>query len=125
MQLRLPSWLAPIPGGTASRHTGAGLSIRIDKRIHSETAVRNACYWFSRIAEASISDAGRRYWVVVLSPCGELKELPETLEGDFRRELLDQELRAQIARETRFVRDAIVSRAFGLDKGRTGSERAP
>lgn len=85
--------------------------IVIDPRIYRLSAVKKAAYRLGNRSFAEIdvlSDGTIRVRLTAKSD----KESLETLEGDFRNELLDQDLRESIADETQGVRNLLLAQAF-------------
>lgn len=87
------------------------IALLIDPRVYRLSAVKKAAYRFGNRCFVSIeagTDDGIR---ILLTPKNESMR-GESLEGDFRNELLDQELREAIAEETERVRNLILAHAF-------------
>jgi len=87
------------------------IAFTVDSRVFRLSAVKKAAYRLSDRCRARIElgpDNGIQVWLRAKS-----EDLsPEVLEGDFRNELLDQELREEIAEETERVRNLILAHAF-------------
>jgi His-Xaa-Ser system protein HxsD len=84
--------------------------IDVDLRLYPRAAIMKTCYWFSGRCTASveqISDEVVRVRLVPKSTASGAK-----LEDEFRTELLDQVVRAQVAEETKNIRELIVAQAF-------------
>lgn len=90
--------------------SGPGVSVEIDLRVYSIQAVKKACYALGSIATSSIQLSGEQKAMVSLLPRGLFPEAE--LVQFFQQELLDQDLREIIARETEPLRNLIFAHAL-------------
>jgi His-Xaa-Ser system protein HxsD len=108
--------------------TDGELVFIVDESIYSREAVLRTCYWFTDRCFLFVSRSvpGRLTISVRAKPGG---EAVETAAGEFGNALLDQQLRLDIERETRGVRELIVAKAFAegnlLEDGPIGDDRDP
>ncbi len=86
-------------------------SIIVDARAYRLSAVKKAAYRMADRCFVRIEEESDGRVEVSLTPKTE-QILSETLEGMFRNELLDQDLRECIAEETELVRNLILAQAF-------------
>ena len=88
------------------------LTMTLDTAVYSLEAIQRACYWLADRCYVFLEPAepaeGVRARVVLKDPQGSLQEIA----GEFGNRILDEQLRRQIADETRTVRDFIVTQAF-------------
>jgi His-Xaa-Ser system protein HxsD len=85
-------------------------AVRLDLTVFRESAVKKAAYNFSgRCAVTLHRDADTL--VATLRPT-QLASDAADLAGEFCNEVLDQELRASVAEETRGIRDLLIAQAF-------------
>lgn len=100
----------------------------IDETIYSREAVLRACYWFTDRSYLFISrpSSGHLTVTVRAKPGGPALEV---VAGDFGNALLDQQVRIDIERETRALRELIVAKAFAasgaLEDPPVGDDRDP
>lgn len=96
------------PEAAASLSRG---TLTFDEAVYCLTAIKKAAYKFSDRCWFSIESQNQRVSVTV-----DLKDsCPSTLQdvlGEFSNEVLDQDLREQISRETEALRNLIVAHAF-------------
>jgi His-Xaa-Ser system protein HxsD len=87
------------------------VSIIVDARVYRLSAVKKAAYRMADRCFVRIEAESAGRIEVRLAP--KTEQIPcETLEGMFRNELLDQDLRETIAEETERVRNLILAQAF-------------
>lgn len=87
------------------------MRLEIDQSVYSLEAVQKAAYRFIDRLTVLISQSEK----VILCDINVIAgrdDLLEPLLADFKRELLDQQLRVQIKNETKDVRNLILSYAF-------------
>jgi His-Xaa-Ser system protein HxsD len=95
--------------------------VKFDARIYALPVIKKAAYRFLKTFVTEISQEGET-WVCTLSFAHAADaEGMERAERDLRAEVLDQDLRASIARETEAVRNAVLALAFSRT-GLQGSE---
>ncbi len=83
----------------------------VDASVYRLSAVKKAAYRLADRCFVQIEAlAGGRIQVTLTAKSGNTPL--STLEGDFRNELLDQDLRETIAEETKGVRNLILAQAF-------------
>lgn len=92
-----------------------------DARVYALPVIKKAAYRFLKIFDTEIVQEGET-WVCVLNcaPSSSSANCEQAVR-EFRAEVLDQDLRASIARETEPVRNAILAIAFSRT-GLQGSE---
>lgn len=104
-----------------SGSTGAHHRVSFDVRVYALPAIKKAAYRFLKSFDTEITQDGNS-WVCMLRFALPVDtEAIERAERDFRAEVLDQDLRASIARETEPVRNAVLALAFSRT-GLQGSE---
>ena len=86
------------------------LVAKFDRNVYGSSAVKKAAYKFGGLFDVLIEGAGE-FTVVLLRPTA-ANSKPDEFVGDFCNEVLDQELREEIAAETRGVRDLLLAQAF-------------
>ena len=85
--------------------------VSVDASVYRLSAVKKAAYRLGDRCFVQIEAlAGGRIQVRLTAKSGNTPL--DTLEGDFRNELLDQDLRESIAEETERVRNLILAQAF-------------
>lgn len=87
------------------------ITFSVDPRVYRLSAVKKAAYRLGDRCFARIEVLSEVSVQVGLTAKSEETSLP-TLEGEFRNELLDQDLRESIAEETERVRNLILAQAF-------------
>ena len=85
--------------------------IRIDTSLYTLEAIFRACYKFTDRCFLFLERADTDTVVVQFRASAGRSDLAETV-GAFQNELIDQHLRADIARQTRDIRNWIVAQAF-------------
>jgi len=86
-------------------------SLVVDLSIFPEEVVLKACYAFTGRAYLQVSRLSESQVRVEVRPqAGHV--LPAALAGEFGNELIDQRIRADLARETAQIREIIVAQAF-------------
>ena len=83
---------------------------RFDRNVYRLNAVKKAAYTYGNIFHVSIEEADG-FVVVSLWPSSSNTD-PEEAVGRFCNEVLDQELREEIAAETNGIRDLLLAHAF-------------
>jgi His-Xaa-Ser system protein HxsD len=87
------------------------ITLSVDATVYGLSAVKKAAYRLGDRCFVQIEAPTGAPIVVRLSP--KSADMPiERLEGEFRNELLDQDLRESIAKETERVRNLILAQAF-------------
>lgn len=92
--------------------TGAHHRVSFDARVYALPAIKKAAYRFLKSFDTEITQKGET-WVCILrfnQPCD--VAAIERAERELRAEVLDQDLRVSIARETEPVRNAVLALAF-------------
>ena len=84
------------------------LELEIDLRVYSLDAAKKTAYRFSDRANASFRQTSEHLWVIEFS----IKQNSTLTEAEVLSELLDQDLREQVAEETKMVRDLLMAQAF-------------
>ncbi len=85
--------------------------VTLDLRVHSMEAVKKAAYRFGGGCHASLKLADEHHVVVELRP-RDLLQVQTSLASDFELAVLDEGLRADIAKQTEAVRNLIIAAAF-------------
>lgn len=83
----------------------------MDTGLYSREAVFRACYQFTDRCFLFLEPAGDAAIVVEFRKRSPLADLTEIV-GSFANELINQKVRADIARETQGIRELIVAQAF-------------
>ena len=104
------------------------LALTVDETIYSREAVLRTCYWFTDRCYLFVSrSAPDCLTVSVRAKPGRLAL--DAVAGEFANALLDQQVRLDIERETRTVRELIVAKAFAesgvLEDSPVGDDRDP
>lgn len=96
----------------ADRVTTMGVTVSFAPSLYDIEAVKRAAYRFSdRISVQITQDADGTHCALLPLRCDGGLDL-QMLEGQFRNEVLDQDLRSKIAAETEGYRNLILSLAF-------------
>ena len=92
----------------SENHTSISISVDLD--IYSQMAVKKACYRIAdqAVTELTLEDEGRM--LVGISAIGD--QSADQLKNRFLQELLDQDLRETVAKETNPVRNLIMAHAL-------------
>jgi len=93
-----------------SRMPDGSFVARFDGKVYRMTAVKKAAYKYAVLFHVLIEEADGSV-VVSLRPTSSNADSEEAV-GRFCNEVLDQELREQIAAETNGVRDLLLAQAF-------------
>lgn len=103
--------LRPIDATPPIWAMGSAIGLEVATRIFSRTAILRACYSFSRRYYVFVSEGkAADLWNVFLKP---KENTPlEAIAGDFANELVDQQLRISILKETGAIRELIVAHAL-------------
>lgn len=101
---------------------GASAIVSFSTKVYDLETVKKAAYRLTNLAafDFSISDAEISCTVTVLP--GKDAETVERVVNEFRNEVLDQDLRRTVARETEAARNAILAYAFSRT-GLQGDDR--
>jgi His-Xaa-Ser system protein HxsD len=86
------------------------LVVRLDRAVYRLSAVKKAAYKYGGFFSILIEES-EKSTVVSLKPTATCQN-PDEAAGQFCNEVLDQELREEIAAETRGVRDLLLAHAF-------------
>ena len=86
------------------------LRISFPSDLYELEAVKLAAYRFANEASVELEPVGERL-LCILKPLGTSIDL-EKLEARFRCEVIDQDLRKRIARETEGLRNLVLAHAF-------------
>ena len=92
----------------------------VNTRLYTLEAVFRSCYLFTDRCYLFLTQAQDDVIVVEFRPRERTVNLQDVL-GLFANELINQRLRADIAKETQTIREMIIARAFG-DVGQSVSE---
>jgi His-Xaa-Ser system protein HxsD len=86
--------------------------IIFDNSVYSISAVKKAAYRFLDVFSATISTEDGAIKCTIAFPSGPNEERIVSIIDDFRKEVLDQDLREILKRETEQVRNLILAHAF-------------
>src|ERR1017187_461393 len=92
------------------RMADGNFGVRFDRKVYRLSAVKKAAYKYGNIFHVMIEEADG-FILVSLRPTSANGD-PEEAAGNFCNEVLDQELREEIAAETNGVRDLLLAHAF-------------
>ncbi len=87
------------------------ITVQVDPRVFRLSAVKKAAYRIGDRCFVRIEIPPESGILVTLTPKS-ADGSPAELEGDFRNDLLDQELREEIAEQTERVRNLLLAQAF-------------
>src|SRR2546428_11106641 len=98
----------------------------VDESIYDRVATLRACYWFTDRCYVFVSRAEPGHLAISIRAKASDARLT-ALAGEFANALLDHQVRRDIERETRSVRELIVAKAFAegnfLDDPPVGDDR--
>jgi His-Xaa-Ser system protein HxsD len=107
----------------------AALSVPVDSSIYSVSAILRTAYWFTDRCYILVTRDEPGHYCVHFSPKPDEQVDLASLVGEFTNSLLDQQLRVELAAETRGVRELIVAKAFAegdlLDDPVPGTDADP
>jgi len=83
----------------------------VDEAIYCRRAILQTCYWFTDRCYIFVSRHDSARLAVRLKSKGDPAVIDD-LVGEFENALIDNQLRAEIQRETATLRDLIVAKAF-------------
>jgi len=95
---------------TLPRMSDGGFVARFDSKVCKLTAVKKAAYKYGNVFHIMIEETDG-FILVSLRPTSSNSD-PEEAVGRFCNEVLDQELREEIAAETNGIRDLLLAHAF-------------
>jgi His-Xaa-Ser system protein HxsD len=102
-------------GGSIAR---ASTRVTFDARVYALPIIKKAAYRFLKSFDTEITQEADAWLCTLKFAVPASADAIEQAEREFRAEVLDQDLRASIARETEPVRNAILALAFS----RTGMQ---
>ena len=113
---------ARAPAGADQQHDGsAPVTLPVDLRVYTLNALLRACYLFTDRCYVFLRRTAEHEVAVDFRSSGPDGDMDDIV-GLFGNELLNQRLRADIARETKDIRDRIVAQAFAeADLGNSGT----
>jgi len=85
--------------------------LSFDKNVYSLAAIKKAAYKFAAEFATNISDKEKIEVKITFNSDIKKEEYPKIVQG-FQHEVLDQDLREQIAKETGPIRNVILAEAF-------------
>src|SRR5437868_2532293 len=94
-----------------SAHSRAAI-VELDSTVYRLEAIKKAAYKFGDRCFVQIDTDANRRVVITLTAKRVLMDDVEQLAGEFRNEVLDQELREIVAKETEAVRNLLLAQAF-------------
>lgn len=86
--------------------------VTLDGAVYSVTVVKKASYKFIDVFSAEIRTDGSAVTCDLLFDTQRTEEDIESIVSDFRKEVLDQDLREKLKKETEQVRNVILAHAF-------------
>jgi His-Xaa-Ser system protein HxsD len=89
-----------------------GIALVFDREVHSLIAIKKAAYRFLDRFSANITIDGKRINCVLSFPASSDHHGRTRLAEDFRKEVLDQDLRETLKAETEPTRNLILAYAF-------------
>jgi His-Xaa-Ser system protein HxsD len=89
------------------------LTAIVDQRIYSRKALLRTCYWYTDKLYVYIEVLDPNRYAVRFRQCENVAVDLTALAGQFLNDLLENELRTQIATETAPVREMLVAKALG------------
>ena len=92
------------------RTTDGSLLVCFSRNVYGLSAVKKAAYKYGHLFHVLIEEA-EQSTLATLRPTATCRD-PEEAAGQFCNEALDQQLREEIAAETRGVRDLLLAHAF-------------
>jgi His-Xaa-Ser system protein HxsD len=97
---------------SAGSDIGTSTRVTFDARVYALPVIKKAAYRLLRSFDTEITQEGDT-WICTLRFAGPTSaDAVERAERELRAEVLDQDLRASIARETEPVRNAVLALAF-------------
>ena len=84
----------------------------IDKSVHLLSAVKKAALKFTDICSFDFKDGGTTIEITMTVQSDLTEDAQQKILSDFKTEILDQELRESIAKETEPVRNLILANVF-------------
>lgn len=96
----------------ADQRNNSPLRVAFDARVYALPAIKKAAYRFLKVFNTDITQEGDAWICKLRFTQSADAEAVERAERDFRTEVLDQDLRASIARETEPIRNAVLALAF-------------
>ena len=97
---------------SAGSDIGTSTRVTFDTRVYALPAIKKAAYRFLRSFDTEITQEGDTWICTLKFAVPTSTDAVEGAERDLRAEVLDQDLRGSIARETEPVRNAILALAF-------------
>ena len=102
-------------------NAGASTRVTFDARVYALPIIKKSAYRFLKSFDTEITQEGDAWHCTLKFAAPASADAVEQAEREFRTAVLDQDLRASIARETAPVRNAILALAFSRT-GLQGSE---
>jgi His-Xaa-Ser system protein HxsD len=96
---------------TAVRREDGNVGVEVDTNFFCEEAILKAAYQFTRLCHVKLATVGEGAAQVVISPKDPQTDL-DRLVPEFLNELIDQQLRVKVQRETADIQRLIVAEAF-------------
>lgn len=96
--------------GAVYRISGGDLVAKFDRNVYRLSAIKKAAYKYGGLFCVLIEESDR-FTVVTLRPKA-ANDKPEESAGEFCNEVLDRELREEIAAETVGIRNLLLAHAF-------------
>jgi len=101
-----------VPHADIARADADGLRVRFDCRAYDLLSIQKAAYKFGDRCHVLISPDEENTYVDVVLQAKRTLDNPRFLAGEFCNEVLDQQLRQIVAKETAGVRDLLLAQAF-------------
>jgi len=99
------------PGFDVLEDSDRGLRLKLARSLYSDEVIFKTCYVFTGRCTILLDRIDAEHVVVNFNGSDGNSDL-RCLAGEFANELIDQRVRADIARETGSIRELIVSQAF-------------
>jgi His-Xaa-Ser system protein HxsD len=107
--------------GCDGGHAGKVATHIVDIDVYGSEALYRACYLFTDRCYLFLTQTTPTKISVEFRPKPQSATLPDVV-GAFANELINQRLRADLARETKAIRELIVAEAFGEAEFRGGGK---
>ena len=122
-----PAPEAVLPKGAAYHFEDGALRLSITLSIYTVEAILRSCYWLTDRCYAFLSKPDPNTIEITLASKSGEQQATDALAWTFLNDLIDQQLRIEIGRETGAIREMIVAQAFADvdvvdDRGRPVSE---
>lgn len=107
-----PAPEAALPAGAAIRFSDGALQLALSSEIYSVDATLRTCYWLTDRCYVHLSKASDGQLIATLIAKSGQEADTNAAAWQFLNELLDNQLRVSLQRETANIREMIVAQAF-------------